>query len=167
MTAAETDDPAQAHDLAVRLAHQVLSMRVIQLAHEVLGGGPDTVCKGIEIAMQVLGAGEGARSAILRIPQRPMQFANGLRQQAFRALNSAKAQSATGRSGSSFRPSVRVPSFFRRAASAPGSPGVRPNAPMSGQQWGNSSVDHNGRGLANPTLARFGLPNAIVTATGH
>jgi len=60
MTAAETDDPAQAHDLAVRLAHQVLSMRVIQLAHEVLGGGPDTVCKGIEIAMQVLGAGEGA-----------------------------------------------------------------------------------------------------------
>jgi hypothetical protein len=34
----------------VRLAHQVLASRAIQLAHEVLAGGPHATAKAIELA---------------------------------------------------------------------------------------------------------------------
>jgi hypothetical protein len=40
----------------VRLAHQILASPAIQLAHEVLAGGPHATAKAIELAESLAGA---------------------------------------------------------------------------------------------------------------
>jgi hypothetical protein len=50
LRAAQRGDESETRGLAVRLAHQVLASPAIQLAHDVLAGGPHATAKAIELA---------------------------------------------------------------------------------------------------------------------
>ncbi len=50
LRAAERGDECETRALAVRLAHQVLASPAIQLAHDVLAGGPHATAKAIALA---------------------------------------------------------------------------------------------------------------------
>ena len=50
LRAVERGDECETRALAVRLAHHVLASPTIQLAHEVLAGGPHATVKAIELA---------------------------------------------------------------------------------------------------------------------
>jgi hypothetical protein len=71
LRAAERGDERLTHELALRLAHEVLASPAIQLAHEVLAGGAHATAKAIELA-EALAKGEtlpGGASPSLTLPE--------------------------------------------------------------------------------------------------